>query len=406
MIDVVIIAPFIILPYESGNCRFIYLSKLLSEKYDNVNVELISSDFNHPTKSHRSQKSYTISDNFKITLLEEIGYKKNISIKRFYSHYKFSKKLRMYLNHRVQPNVIYCAIPSLRAGYEASQYVKNRGIPFLIDIQDLWPEAFEMIFDVPILKNILFYSFKKQADYIYESADEIIAVSDTYAKRAMSVNQKCNEYHRVYLGSDLMTFDTVDPVEKKDDIISIVYIGTLGSSYDLITCLNALHLLNLEGIKNINFIIMGCGPLENKFKSVAQKLNINSIFTGKLKYESMIGILKSCDIALNPLKKGAAQSIINKVCDYAMAGLPVINSLECIEYQELLKKYNAGINVECENVESMYQALKIMINDVHLRKSMGVNSRKMGIELFNRATTYKILINLIKERGCNNVNEK
>lgn len=47
-----------------------------------------------------------------------------------------------------------------------------------------------------------------------------------------------------------------------------------------------------------------------------------------------------------------------------------------------------------------------MINDVHLRKSMGVNSRKMGIELFNRATTYKILINLIKERGCNNVNEK
>lgn len=43
-------------------------------------------------------------------------------------------------------------------------------------------------------------------------------------------------------------------------------------------------------------------------------------FTGRLSYEKMVGLLCSCDIVVNPINKGAAQSITNKVGDYALSG--------------------------------------------------------------------------------------
>ena len=44
----------------------------------------------------------------------------------------------------------------------------------------------------------------------------------------------------------------------------------------------------------------------------------------------MVGMLGVCDIAVNSISKGAAQSIINKHGDYAAAGLPVVNTQESL----------------------------------------------------------------------------
>lgn len=58
---------------------------------------------------------------------------------------------------------------------------KNK-IPLIIDIQDLWPEAFKMAFNIPIISDILFAPMMRQANNIYSRADVIMAVSDTYVK--------------------------------------------------------------------------------------------------------------------------------------------------------------------------------------------------------------------------------
>ena len=75
--------------------------------------------------------------------------------------------------------------------------------------------------------------------------------------------------------------------------------------------------------------------------------NINADFLGRLKYNEMCGILKKCDITVNPISHGAAQSIINKHADYATSGLPVINTQENQEYRDLVDKYQMGFN--CRN---------------------------------------------------------
>ena len=140
---------------------------------------------------------------------------------------------------------------------------------------------------------------------------------------------------------------------------------------------------------------MGDGALRTAFTEYAKEKGVNAEFTGKLIYPQMVERLLQCDIAVNPIRKDSAGSILNKVGDYAMAGLPVINTQECLEYQNLLNQYQAGINCDSENIIDIKNAIECLMHDSDLRVLMGRNSRRMAEELFDREKTYVNIKNLI-----------
>lgn len=397
---ILVIANYVVFPWEGGNSRFTYiLNNLDSEKHD---IELITSNFRHSTKEHRNFTTKELSSvNYKVTLLAEPGYKKNVSLTRFYSHYKLSKNLKRYLNKtKEKPNVIYCATPSLALAKVAVKYAKKNNIRFIVDIQDLWPEAFKMVFNIPIISDLIFSPMTKTANYIYKNADNVVAVSETYVNRALQAGNKSPNNLAVYLGTDLKYFDTckkaaVPPTDSS--VIKLVYIGTLGHSYDIYSVIDAIKILNDKGYTNLEFIIMGDGPLKKSFEEYAQKNQVNCQFTGRLSYDKMVANLCSCDLAVNPIIGTSAASIINKVGDYAASALPVINTQECIEYQKLLEDYHAGINALNNNPIDLANKIEILINNKELRTEMGNNNRKLAEKKFNRKTTYQKIINIIEK---------
>lgn len=396
MQDVVIITNFASDYSETDNDRFLYIAKKISK---NCNVEIITSDFCHEKKKHRNSTKYKWP--FKVTFLHEPGYKKNVCVKRLYSHKKWAKKVKEYLNKRKTPDVIYCAVPSLYSSMIASKYCEKNKIRFVIDVQDIWPEAFQLVFNVPVISNILFYPMKRISKYIYSHADSIVAVSQTYADIALKANKRAKENVSVFLGTDMNDFDRnakENKISFKDDYFRIAYVGTLGHSYDLRIVIDAIKKLNDKGINNIKFVIMGDGPLQEEFKKYANEKNIDAEFTGRLEYKKMVGLLASCDLAVNPIIHGAAQSIINKVGDYAMAGLPVVSTQECEEYRNLLKKYNAGINCSNDDSESVANAIEKLISNKKIYNEMKKGSRKLGEELFDRNKSYELIYNEIYQK--------
>ena len=393
---ILIIANFTFLPWEEGNSRFQYIIDLMDkEKYD---IEIVTSTFSHGDKRQREKQPEEMNFDYKITLIDEPGYKKNVSLKRFYSHHVFAKNVGKHLGEIEKPDLIYCAVPSLDVAKVAARYAKNNDIKFVIDVQDLWPEAFKMVFKVPVISDIIFFPMKKTADYIYSKANSIVAVSKTYANRAAIVNKDFNKKISVFLGTDL---DCFDESHKKfeivpfDEVVRVAYIGTLGHSYDIKCVIDSIKILNDKGIKNILFVVMGNGPLKESFEAYAKEKDVNCEFTGRMAYEEMVGKLCSCDIAINSITKGAAQSIINKVGDYAAAGLPVVNNQECKEYRKLVEDYQIGFNVENSNPEEMAEKIEVLYKDKTLRNRLGANNRKLAEEKFDRKNTYKEIINLI-----------
>ena len=398
--NILIIAQYNTFPFEGGNSRFSYLLKRID--YQKNQVEFITSNFHHATKTKRSfDQQETNSLPYKLTLLEEPGYKKNVSIGRMLSHKKLSANLKKYLKSlEVKPDVIYCAVPSLDFAYEAAIYAEKNKIRFIIDIQDIWPEAFQMVFNPPVVGKILYSPLKRKADKIYSMADQIVAVSETYAKRALTVNKKTKQYLSVYLGTALDIFDAAskNQEKKEKDTIKIAYVGTLGHSYDIKGVIDALSMIDNNKIK---FIIMGDGPLRQEFESYAKEKSVDCEFKGKIRYEDMVACLCSCDIAVNPIMHGAAQSIVNKVGDYAAAGLPVVNTQECPEYRGLVDSYQIGINCENGNIEQLSEAIKKLACNRELRKKFGKNNRRLAEGKFDRLKTYQDILDLIYGENIN-----
>lgn len=398
--NILIIAHFLQTPSEKGNSRFNYIANILG-KDDKLNVELITTNFSHKYKRHRNIENEKIDKlNYKLTMLEEPGYKKNVSLRRFYSHFVFSKNLKKYLqNINEKPDVIYCSVPSLDVAKEAARFAKKENIRFIIDVQDLWPEAFKMVFNIPIISDIIFYPLKNKANYIYKSADDIVAVSKTYVDRACKVNRQAKKKCVVFLGTDLEEFDSFrkENEKNKTNKIKLVYIGTLGHSYDIKCVIDSIEILKNKYEKDVEFIIIGGGPLKEEFEQYNIEKKTDCKFLGRLPYAEMVSKLCLCDIAVNPIKGNSAASIINKVGDYAAAGLPVINTQESEEYRELVEKYDIGFNCENGNSEDIAKRINELIENRELMIIKGNNNRRLAEEKFNRKITYQKIINLIKE---------
>ena len=399
--DVLLVAHFFgsIEQLDQSNNRFVYLAKLLAKQF---RVEVLTTSFVH-AKKKQGEGIPAEYGGFQITALPEPGYPKNVCLKRFYSHRVLAMRMKKYLETRKKPDVIYCAVPSLDCACVAARYAKQNKIPLMLDIQDLWPEAFKMVFRVPVLKDVLFFPMDKKADRIYASADHIIGVSKTYCDRGQKASPRVPAT-TVFLGTNLDTFDRnakANLVERQDEKLVLGYCGTLGHSYDLRCVFDALKIVQSEGYNNVEFWVMGRGPLADEFRSYAQERNINVNFLGWMPYEQMCGVLSSCDICINPIRKGTAASIINKHADYAASGLPVINTQDTAEYRALVETYHCGINCTCADPRSVADAIIYLAEHESERKQMGLNARRMAEELFDRRNTYSKIADLVKQVGQN-----
>lgn len=394
---ILLISHYVTFPFRGGNSRFCYILDLL-KKSGQHKLELVTSDFCHGIKApHNCTKKELDELGYKVTLLHEPGYSKNISLKRIASAKVLAKNAKKYLNSlRELPDVIYCAVPSLDLAKAAAKFAKKHNIRYIIDIQDLWPEAFKMAIDIPVICDIAYWPMQNTANYIYKSADEIIAVSQTYVDRGLRVNSSTRGTS-IFLGTDINAFDknANNPKGEKYPKFTAAYIGTLGHSYDIKTAIQAVALAKEQGV-NIKLLIMGDGPLRSEFERLAKQTGIDHEFTGKLPYSEMCYRLSRCHVAINALVKRAAQSIINKHGDYAMASIPVLSTQEPGEYSRLVQKYNMGFNCETENAAALSEKIIELYNNQKLREKMGKNAAKCAKECFDRKTTYKKIIDIIE----------
>ena len=201
----------------------------------------------------------------------------------------------------------------------------------------------------------------------------------------------------MFLGTDMHMFDGLakQVKNKHDGKVHIVYVGTIGASYDLKLLIDSVAALPGEVRGLIVCEFLGSGPDLEELQRYSDKKKISAVYYGRIPYEDMVKKLVQCDIAVNLIKYGTMQSIINKVGDYAMAGLPVINTQNNDEYRELIDTYNCGINCTNGSAEEVSAAILKLTIDKDYRIELGKNNRILGEELFDRAKTYPAIVETI-----------
>ena len=391
-------------PCEPGPSRFYYMAKLFAEAgYD---VDIITSNFQHFKKEYRDiEKIREQNYPFHIEFIEVPKYKKNLDLRRIYSNSVAKKKIAAYFEkHGEKYDAVYCTVPANDIAAEVSEYCKKKKIPFIVDIEDLWPEAMTMAFNVPVISDIAFYPFLRDAEKVYKNANAVIGTSDEYTNRAFKKREKNIPYQTVYVGCDLEKFDGgvtkfLPTIEKASEEFWVSYAGSIGTSYDIKTLVLAAKEIENRGFENVKFKIMGTGPMLEEIKSLVEEQNCKNVSVmGYVEYPRMAAYLTKSDVSVNSFVKGAPQSIVNMIGDYLASGCAMINTLENDEFVAMVSREKFGVNVEPENVKVLADAVEKFYKDRELCEKMGKTARDYGEDRFSVATSYRRIVDMVGEQ--------
>ena len=401
MKKIAIITAFVALPEEKGYSRFEFLSNFLSS--NGFEVDLITSTFQHWEKKHRNIEFVNkLETNYNIVLIDEPGYKKNVDYNRILSHRKFAKNLKTYLNNEKKYDLIYCIIPDNHIALAAAEYSKKYNIPFVIDIEDLWPEAMKMVIDIPIISNLILYPFSVDAKKVYKLCDAVVGTSDEYRNRPFKDTKRDIPNITVYVGNEISEFDDgvkkfTSEINKRTNEFWVSYAGNIGTSYDIQTLILASEELKRRGYSNIQIKLMGGGPLKDQLEQLSKRIDCNVDFVGYLPYQKMAAYLAKSDILVNSFVKKAPQSIVTKIGDYLASGKPMINTCSSPEFRNKVDKDGFGINIEAENVTILADAIEYLYKNREICVRMGKKARGIAEKEFDRPKSYQKIVELVNE---------
>lgn len=402
MKKIAVISMGVKLDNEKGYSRFRYIGDFLSDA--GYQVDLITTTFQHWEKAQRNLDEIKKEDyKFNLKFIYEPGYKKNIDLRRIRSHRIAAKKLRQLLEKEGDYDLIYCEIPPNDVALAAAEYAQKKGIPFVPDVNDLWPEAMHMVLDIPVISDILFYPLLRDAEKVYSLVSGIIGTSDEYRDRPLKNQNLDVPKKTVYVGNEIAEFDVgveeySPQISKGEDEFWISYAGTIGTSYDIRTMVLAGKALLNRGRNQIKIKILGGGPLKEELETLAKEQNCSNVeFVGYAPYPKMAAYLAKSDILVNSFVKKAPQSIVTKIGDYLAAGKPMINTCMSPEFRNKVEHDGFGINIMPEDVNVLADAIEKLYEDEAGRTEMGKKARAIAEEQFDRPQSYKKIIELIEE---------
>ena len=402
MSKIAVITMGVRLNQEQGYTRFRSICEMLADA--GHEVDLITTTFQHWEKRQRDVNQIRRDQyKFRIRFIYEPGYRKNVDLLRIFSHKVAATKLKKLLEKTGDYDLIYAEIPPNNVALTAAEYAHKRGIPFIADVNDLWPEAMRMVIDVPVLSTLIFYPLQREAEKVYALASGVIGTSDEYRERPFQKRKRDIPKKTVYVGNELQVFDegyekNKDAVVKGEDEFWVSYAGTIGTSYDIRTMVLAAEELKKRGITNIRFKIMGGGPMKEELEQLAKARKADNVeFVGYVPYDLMAAYLTKSDILVNSFVKKAPQSIVTKIGDYLAAGKPMINTCMSLEFRNKVKKDGFGVNIIPEDAGILADAVETLYQEPEKRQRMGERARLIAEEQFDRPKSYQEILRMIEE---------
>lgn len=301
-----------------------------------------------------------------------------------------------------QYDFVYATSPPIFGALSGCLISKMYGIPFVLEVRDLWPDAAAGI--GKITKTSYWYRIgKKLEQWLYKQADLIVPV--TY--EAGAIIQENHPEYSVYVvpnGVDLEHFKAIDNPEAyldepyDNNKFRVGYVGSLGVIHDFKTVVEAAKLC--EHDEDIEFIIIGDGSRRSLLTSlIAEKQPRNLKWLGLKKHEKIPAYISTFDIGINPVYDiDDFKSIITvKFFEYLACEVPVISLVRGLMKQEGIKS-EATIILEPEKPELLADTLLKLKNDDSELARMKQNSRQFIIDNYDRKKlTYK-LSDILKSR--------
>jgi len=245
-------------------------------------------------------------------------------------------------------DVMYVYHPPATVGFAASFISFIRRIPFVYDVQDLWPDTLSatgMLNNRYILKCV-----DVCCRLTYRCADHIVVLSPGFKRKLRERGVPEEKISVIYNWCDEGQISAAEcgvAAQNEPKMIgrfNIVFAGTMGKAQALDAVLEAAELL-ADRLPQVQFVFIGGGIEVERLKQVKTEKKLNNVLFLSRRPVSEIGsVLSMADLLLVHLKDDPLFEITipSKIQAYMAAGRPILMAVRG-DAADLLEKVGAGI---------------------------------------------------------------
>ena len=287
------------------------------------------------------------------------------SLKRIANYITFALSASVAVNFVTRrPDVAYAYHPPLTTSLPAMTQKLFRGVPFVYDVQDLWPDT--LASTGMIHKNWQLSVVSKWCDLVYRSASVVTVLSEGF-KDALVKRGVPEQKVRVIYNWCEENPPSIQAQTKANrptlfqDRFTVMFAGNFGKAQALHSVLNAAKIVETESPK-VQFVLVGSGVEEVRLKAQVTAMNLtNVVFHPRLPMAEINSYMTNADALLVSLRADPLFKITipSKTQAYMAIGKPVVIAGEG-DAANLVAQARCGIVCEPENSDSLAQAVIAM----------------------------------------------
>jgi putative colanic acid biosynthesis glycosyltransferase WcaI len=257
-------------------------------------------------------------------------------------------------------DVIYVYHPPMPIGFAAAVVSLLRGMPLVVDINDLWPDTLEatgMIRSKRLLRMV-----GSVCQWIYRRATRIVVVSPGFRERLLARGVPAEKIELIYNWCDEHALRVPEQVNPRDfgmdRRFNVVFAGNLGKA-------QALHVVvrvaqQVRSIApHVQFVFVGDGIETKNLEKLARDIQADNLrFLPRMPMAEISRVLAAADVLLVHLKDEPLFEITvpSKTQAYMAVGKPILMAVKG-DAAHLIEDSGAGICALPENEASLANAV-------------------------------------------------
>lgn len=300
--------------------------------------------------------------------------------------------LRTFLGgHHDKPDVIIGTVPSLPTAVVTRIISSALRVPYIIDLRDAWPDLLKYSdrWDEALrghdnaaegvrfrIGSAVAAVTSRQILGALQNADGIIVTTDRLRTHLLD-----SPTHTRLPGERIATVrnvfphalhETLSPLEPAENVLRVVYAGTLGRAQNLRSAIQAATLLKEDG-KEAHFRFLGGGAAKKQLQAAAERYEVQAEFLSRVSPEELTGHYAWADTALVNLASWDPMSLTvpSKLYELMALGQHVSGGING-ETADIVSALGAGHMADADNPEQLAQIWSRLIDN---RSLVNVNGR-------------------------------
>lgn len=308
----------------------------------------------------------TTIDGIPVRRTFEYPYHGTSAVKRLINYWSFVFSAPLASLFMRRADVMYVWHPPLTVGVAAWLISRLRGIPFVYDVQDIWPES--AILSGMLRPGLLVRLMSRLERFVYRRAAHVLVVTPGARENLIGKGvppEKVSAMHHwidesIFDGNGAADRDTVRAAQGWSERFVALFAGNLGMVQGLDTVVRAAALLTPSD--RIRIVLMGDGADKARLQTLARELGIGDDRLQFLERQPMSAVppfMEAADVLLVHLRRSELSRwvIPTKTLAYLAAGKPVLMAMEGAA-ADLVREAGAGVIVPSDDPQQLVNALR------------------------------------------------